>query len=193
MASIEVVATKGTAVKGMFMECKNTIKSLYDMKQCYLCKVHIFWEGHKILRNLPLTFDCMYCSQKLVEDFARFLWPSQNIWTLRNHITHKLCYENFCRPKIVTVTSLKGILDYRLTKQYMIERYDCPYISTPIHEIWVFVSSDWLIILFSKRYFCKTLLFTESRTTYIFDREVFLLACELWILKSCFFCLMTKN
>ena len=21
-------------------------------------KVHIFWEGHKILRNLPLTFDC---------------------------------------------------------------------------------------------------------------------------------------
>ena len=27
-------------------------------------KVHIFWEGHKILRNLPLTFDCMYCSQK---------------------------------------------------------------------------------------------------------------------------------
>ena len=27
-------------------------------------KVHILWEGHKILRNLPLTFDCMYCSQK---------------------------------------------------------------------------------------------------------------------------------
>ena len=27
-------------------------------------KVHIFWEGHKILQNLPLTFDCMYCSQK---------------------------------------------------------------------------------------------------------------------------------
>jgi hypothetical protein len=34
-------------------------------------KVHIFREGHKILRNLPLTFDCMYCSQKL-EDFAKF-------------------------------------------------------------------------------------------------------------------------
>ena len=33
----------------------------------------------KILRNLPLTFDCMYCSQKLVEDFAQFLCPSQNI------------------------------------------------------------------------------------------------------------------
>ena len=34
-------------------------------------KVHIFWEGHKILRNLHLTFDCMYCSQKLGEDFAK--------------------------------------------------------------------------------------------------------------------------
>ena len=35
-------------------------------------KVHIFWEGHKNLRNLPLTFDCMYCCQKLGEDFAKF-------------------------------------------------------------------------------------------------------------------------
>ena len=24
------------------------------------------------MRNLPLTFDCMYCSQKKGEDFARF-------------------------------------------------------------------------------------------------------------------------
>ena len=27
-------------------------------------KVHIFWEGHKLLRNLYLNFDCMNCSQK---------------------------------------------------------------------------------------------------------------------------------
>ena len=26
-------------------------------------KVHVFWEGHKILRNLPITFDRMYYSQ----------------------------------------------------------------------------------------------------------------------------------
>ena len=25
-----------------------------------VCKVHIFWEGHKIFRNLHLTFDCMF-------------------------------------------------------------------------------------------------------------------------------------
>ena len=28
------------------------------------CKVHIFWEGHKTLLNLHLTFDCVYCRQK---------------------------------------------------------------------------------------------------------------------------------
>ena len=56
----------------------------FRCKQATTLKVHIFWEGHKILRNLPLTFYCMYCSQKLVEDFAKFLWPSQNIWTLRS-------------------------------------------------------------------------------------------------------------
>ena len=27
-------------------------------------KIHIFWEGHKILRNLHPSFDIMYCSQK---------------------------------------------------------------------------------------------------------------------------------
>jgi len=39
-------------------------------------KVHIFWEGHKIIWNLHLTFDCVFFGQKLGEDFARFLWPS---------------------------------------------------------------------------------------------------------------------
>ena len=35
-------------------------------------KVHIFWEGHKISRNLPLTFDYSTYSQRLGEDFAKF-------------------------------------------------------------------------------------------------------------------------
>ena len=30
----------------------------------FVFKVHIFWEGHKILRNLPLTFDYSTYSQK---------------------------------------------------------------------------------------------------------------------------------
>ena len=41
-------------------------------------KVHIFWEGHKILRNLHLTFD--YSTYRW--RFHKILWPSQNIWTL---------------------------------------------------------------------------------------------------------------
>ena len=35
-------------------------------------KVHIFWEGHKILQNLHRGF--ILCS--------KILWPSQNMWTL---------------------------------------------------------------------------------------------------------------
>ena len=38
-------------------------------------KVHIFWEGHKILRNLHLTFDFVYCSQSKDGDFGRFCGP----------------------------------------------------------------------------------------------------------------------
>ena len=34
-----------------------------EPKRLYIIKVHIFRRGHKILRNLPLTFDCMYCGQ----------------------------------------------------------------------------------------------------------------------------------
>ena len=37
---------------------------------CYL--IHIFWEGHKILRNLHLTFVCMYCRQRKGGGFAKF-------------------------------------------------------------------------------------------------------------------------
>ena len=43
-------------------------------------KVHIFWEGHKILWNLhQLTWQ--YIGQIIGGDFP-ILWPSQNIWTL---------------------------------------------------------------------------------------------------------------
>ena len=48
---------------------------MYTLKTC---KVHIFWEGHKILRNLHLTFDWWR--------FPKILWPSQNIWTLITQI-----------------------------------------------------------------------------------------------------------
>mgnify|MGYP007048354000 CR=1 FL=1 len=44
-------------------------------------KVHTFWKGHKILRNLHLTFDRHYIGQKKGEDFAKFCGLLR-IWTL---------------------------------------------------------------------------------------------------------------
>ena len=35
-------------------------------------KVHIFWEGHKILRNLHQLFDWYYIRQIIGGDFAKF-------------------------------------------------------------------------------------------------------------------------
>ena len=44
----------------------------YDTDLPGTVKVHIFWEGHKILPNLYLTFDYSTYSQKLGEDLAKF-------------------------------------------------------------------------------------------------------------------------
>ena len=56
-------------------------------------KFHTFWEGHKILRNLPLTFDCMYCSQKLGEDFAKFCGLLR-IYKLYHTFAHSKTYKD---------------------------------------------------------------------------------------------------
>ena len=55
----------------------------------FLCEVHIFWEGHKILRNLHLTFDWLYSLHrtKVRWRFRKISWPSQNIWTLCRNLT----------------------------------------------------------------------------------------------------------
>ena len=54
-------------------------------------KVHVFWEGHKMLRILHLTFDWHYIRRKywlalhktkVRWRFRKILWPSQNMWTL---------------------------------------------------------------------------------------------------------------
>ena len=50
----------------MIVQCLKLLhKKLYTEKDMH-------GKGHKILRNLPLTFDRMHCSQKLGEDFAKF-------------------------------------------------------------------------------------------------------------------------
>ena len=55
---------------------------IFFSRSFYVFKVRIFWEGHKILQNLHLTFDCGYVLQSKVRwRFRKILWPSQNIWT----------------------------------------------------------------------------------------------------------------
>ena len=38
----------------------------------FLCKVHIFWEGHKILQNLHCSFHRYYIGQIYGGDFSKF-------------------------------------------------------------------------------------------------------------------------
>ena len=48
------------------------------------CKVHIFWEGHKILQNLHRRFVWLALHRtNLRRRFRKILWPSQNISTLK--------------------------------------------------------------------------------------------------------------
>ena len=51
--------------------------------QSTLMKVHISWEGYKILQNLHLTFVLCSASQKVRWRFLKILWPFQNIRSLR--------------------------------------------------------------------------------------------------------------
>ena len=57
-----LVFEQGLVAEGIWIIFVAMTSSLGTVK--YFIKVHIFWEGHKILQNLHLTFDCMYCSQK---------------------------------------------------------------------------------------------------------------------------------
>ena len=50
------------------MSCINTRKNILNN----IYKVHIFWEGHKILRNLHRRFDRYYIGQIYDGDFVKF-------------------------------------------------------------------------------------------------------------------------
>ena len=45
-------------------------------------KVQIFWEGHKKLKNNSQILWNLLSNVKKSGRFFKFLWPSQNIWTL---------------------------------------------------------------------------------------------------------------
>ena len=56
-------------------------------------KVHIFWEGQKILRNLYQLVDCQYIGQTIGEDFANFLAFSEYMnFTAKKHSENTLTH-----------------------------------------------------------------------------------------------------
>ena len=68
----------------LWNEIKIKVLKKHRTKQKKANKVHIFWEGHKNFAKSPPFFDWYYIQSKKGGDFAKFLWPSQNIWTLLN-------------------------------------------------------------------------------------------------------------
>ena len=75
-----------------FSEIKicHTTKKRKSQWNCRWVKyVHISWEGHKIMRNIHLTFVLFSASQSKVRwRLRKILLSSQNIWTLEIRI-HK--------------------------------------------------------------------------------------------------------
>ena len=99
------------------------------------CKVYIFWEGHKILRNLHLRFDRYYILRtNLRWEFRKILWPSQNIWTLNLVKTFLKKIEhtprNYCSILLIdimpgpqNVPKLIFIWEYKFKSNYFLWKY----------------------------------------------------------------------
>ena len=58
---------------GMLMNARGELPSgWWNLEADAPFKVHLFWEGHKVLRNLHLTFDWHYVGQNWCGDSAKF-------------------------------------------------------------------------------------------------------------------------
>ena len=93
-----------------------------NMNNLYIsAKVHIFWEGHKILQNLHLTFVRYY--RTIVRGrFRKILWPSQNIWTLifaiKNSISITIFHSRECLIFLVIFLIIKTAHSQHCFKVY---------------------------------------------------------------------------
>ena len=76
-------------------------------------KVHIFWEGHKILRNLYLTFDWHYIYRtKESWRFHKILWPSQNKWAVFKIVLPSSIFCSQIQSNILSLWNDKIILTF---------------------------------------------------------------------------------
>ena len=71
MASIQCCIPLGTQTVFSVMKFKFNF-NFKTIQAPLWGKVHIFWEGHKILRNLHQLFDWQYIGQIIGGDFAKF-------------------------------------------------------------------------------------------------------------------------
>ena len=67
-----VIITRGLYIFYSIFEDHFFVSRRFFKKIISLCKVHIFWEGHKILRNLHQSFVLCTASQIIGGDFAKF-------------------------------------------------------------------------------------------------------------------------
>ena len=61
----------------------------FPLTMLFTLKVHIFWEGYKILRNLHQLLAVHRTNNWW--RFHKILWPSENIWTLM------INFKNYCK------------------------------------------------------------------------------------------------
>ena len=75
---------------------KNTLWASTAILILYV--VHIFWEGHKILRNLHLLIDLEYIEQIIGGDFAKFcgllrIYELYTEFVKPNSLKHTECFD----------------------------------------------------------------------------------------------------
>ena len=117
-------------------ETNSRLIVLPKSKDLGVSKVHIFWEGHKILRNLQCRFDWHYIEQIYGGDFAKFCGLlrmfelynlSKIMYSLRIHVTKMT--ESFILRQLRNIHIIRWF--FRI-KQILIWR-----LTTCFHESWI--------------------------------------------------------
>ena len=88
-------------VQSYFHECILVLSNNWHSSQNFI--VHLFWEGHTIWRNIPLSY---WKLSKWEDDFFKFLWPFQKT------LTHTFLLENW--PQICTYFPINFALEWTL-------------------------------------------------------------------------------
>ena len=93
--------------------------------------IYIFWEGHKILRNFHRSFVLCSNGQIYGGDFAKFSGLLRIcIWTLRNHFPWLICHLLYKDEEHLALRN-----NFRVTKKFLITKFDCTYIGWNKTEI----------------------------------------------------------